>query len=301
MTSIFPENKEDFTAPNGITYTWVENRWRTKTFDNNEYLPLSGGTMAGDIVMNGKKITGLGSATQGGMAVSRNFADERYLPKADPYVNGQLTVVPTEWMQQSKFRTTNDDGSYFILKPSATSDRSEVEYWGLTTSEHHIATVGYVDNAVADSVGGLSPREKMYLQGFYPFVVSESSQPLEGEITFKDYQYLKTLDMDKWKNIEYGVVDAYGQDLAGTFMNHMDTRNVANSDRKAQVWFARENGRKLISFYGPIGLSDNNFESRQSMKFETGTQQINSPNYDTESKRVDYGEILWIKCSYWGN
>ena len=107
MTSIVPENKEDFTAPNGITYTWANNRWRTKTFDSNEYLP-----------------------------------------KTNPYVNGQLTVVPTEWMQQSKFRTTNDDGSYLILKPSATSAKSEVEYWGLTTSDHHIATVGYVNACI---------------------------------------------------------------------------------------------------------------------------------------------------------
>lgn len=141
----------------------------------------------------------------------------------------------------------------------------------------------------------------MYLQGFYPFVVSENSQPLEGEITFKDSSYLMTLDPDKWKNIEYGVVDAYGEDLAGTFMNHMDTRDIEFSDRKGQVWFARENGRKFISFHGTISLSDNNFESRQSMKLESGIKQIISPNYDTESKRVDYGEILWIKCSYWGN
>ena len=43
------------------------------------FLPLSGGTMTGDLVMNGHKITGLGSATQGGMAVSRNYADDRYV------------------------------------------------------------------------------------------------------------------------------------------------------------------------------------------------------------------------------
>ena len=47
MTSIFPESKEDFTAANGITYTWAENRWRTKTYDTNEYLPLDGGTVTG--------------------------------------------------------------------------------------------------------------------------------------------------------------------------------------------------------------------------------------------------------------
>ena len=30
--TLFPELKEDFTAENGVTYTWEENRWRTKSF-----------------------------------------------------------------------------------------------------------------------------------------------------------------------------------------------------------------------------------------------------------------------------
>ena len=28
----FPELKDDFTAENGVTYTWEDNRWRTKSF-----------------------------------------------------------------------------------------------------------------------------------------------------------------------------------------------------------------------------------------------------------------------------
>ena len=53
MTSIFPENKEDFTANNGITYSWVENRWRTKSVSGEDYLPLSGGSIAGDLAVTG--------------------------------------------------------------------------------------------------------------------------------------------------------------------------------------------------------------------------------------------------------
>ena len=30
--TLFPELKDDFTAENGVTYTWEENRWRTKSF-----------------------------------------------------------------------------------------------------------------------------------------------------------------------------------------------------------------------------------------------------------------------------
>ena len=29
---IFPEAKEDFTAENGVTYTWDENRWRVRAY-----------------------------------------------------------------------------------------------------------------------------------------------------------------------------------------------------------------------------------------------------------------------------
>ena len=32
MTFTFPKSKEDFTAENGVTYRWEENRWRTKSF-----------------------------------------------------------------------------------------------------------------------------------------------------------------------------------------------------------------------------------------------------------------------------
>ena len=30
--TLFPETKDDFTAENGVTYTWEDNRWRTKAF-----------------------------------------------------------------------------------------------------------------------------------------------------------------------------------------------------------------------------------------------------------------------------
>ena len=30
--TLFPDTKEDFTAENGVTYTWDDNRWRTKAY-----------------------------------------------------------------------------------------------------------------------------------------------------------------------------------------------------------------------------------------------------------------------------
>ena len=54
MPFAFPETKEDFVAPNGVTYTWEDNRWRTKSYELNDsklsqYLPLSGGALTGNL------------------------------------------------------------------------------------------------------------------------------------------------------------------------------------------------------------------------------------------------------------
>ena len=36
MAFIFPEDKADFTAPNGVTYAWDGTKWVTKTFKADE-------------------------------------------------------------------------------------------------------------------------------------------------------------------------------------------------------------------------------------------------------------------------
>ena len=268
MTFIFPENKEDFTAANGITYTWAENRWRTKTFDSNEYLPLSGGSVTGNLTVTGA------ISNQGGM----------------------LIAGPTD-----KALRVYDINGGAVFDAHCEKFGFGVQYFGAVETKYHVTTKDYVDAKFDSIESELSTKEKMYLQGFYPFTITNSGQPEAGQITFKTYNYLHTLNPDEWKEIEYSVVDAYGQDLAGKFMNHMDTREVETSKRIGQVWFAREDGRKLISFYGPISLKDNNFESRMSMTLENEKKQVISPNYDTATKRVDNGETLWVKCSFWGN
>ena len=71
------------------------------------------------------------------------------LPVKNPYVQGKLTVSPTEWQHQSEFCVTNGSTSYFILKPSTTTQRSQVQYFGLTEGDFDVATVGYVKSQVA--------------------------------------------------------------------------------------------------------------------------------------------------------
>ena len=70
--------------------------------------------------------------------------DGVYLPVNNPRAKGALTVSPVDWMEQSKFCVTNGSTSYFILKPSSTNTRSQVQYFGLTEGDYDVATVGYV-------------------------------------------------------------------------------------------------------------------------------------------------------------
>lgn len=200
-----------------------------------ELLPLSGGSMKGDIAMNGHQVTGLGTPKKDGQACTKGYVDEQ--------------IAGIEIPEIPDFE--------------------------------------------------LSTKDKMYLKGYYPFVINNNSQPEPGEITFKDYNYIVTQDPEKWKHVEYSAVsDAYGNGLEQQFMNHFDTRDL--SEHRAQVWLCREDGQKFASWVGPIKLADNNFESRSSMTIENDAKMVGSKHYDLTTLRVDYGDILWIKCSYWG-
>ena len=252
----------------------------TKGFADAEFLAK---TAKSDLSMNGHKITGLAHPTADAQAVNRGYADGRYLQLA---AGGQVTGY-VQFQDDTKLQMGGTYNNNIIAGSEGFTDNSIV------------ATLGFVNHQIAESVGGLSVREKMYLKGFYPYRLSQNSPPQEGEITCKDTNYLLSQDPDNWKHLEYTVVDAYGEDLAGTFMNHMDNQQIDFSGRVGQVWFARENGRKFISWHGVITLKDNNFENRMSMTLESGKKEVGSKNYDLESKRVDYGDVLWIKHSMW--
>ena len=81
------------------------------------------------------------------------YGIDNYLPKSNPNVHGKITVTPTDWMEQSKFRNLENDGSYFILKPSTTTSNCEVEYFGMQTGDWHIATLKYVQDYVSNHLG----------------------------------------------------------------------------------------------------------------------------------------------------
>jgi hypothetical protein len=162
------------------------------------------------------------------------------------------------------------------------------------------ATKGYVDEQIAaieipDSE--LSTKEKLYLQGFYPFKFGESTQINNpGEFLVKDSSYLVTEDPEKWKYFYFSTTDAYGQDLAGQFLNHMHM----DAQHEGQIWICKERGYKLCGYIGKMRVRDQNFEQYFNLEMDNSVQLLNPPNYDTQALRVDKGEVLWIKCSFWG-
>ena len=108
--TLFPATKDDFTAENGVTYTWEDNRWRTKAYRLDDE------------------------------------ALDDYLTKNNPgRATGALTVSPVDWMDSPSSASPTESSAYFILKPSfrgETAARSQ--YWGMTEGDRDLATVGYV-------------------------------------------------------------------------------------------------------------------------------------------------------------
>ena len=263
----------------------VDENIATLGYCNDNYLKLKGGTMTGDLVMNGHKITGLGDATQGANAVSRNYGDGRYLQlKAGGTIDAEV-----------KFTEDNR------LEMGGTYNNNIIDGKQDYTSNSLVPTLGYVNHQIREnlSIGSLSPRDKMYLQGFYPWKVGEGSQISNpGEFLAKKSDYNVDLDPANWRYLYFSVFDAYGQDLAGTFMNHMDM----DKQRELVVWIARENGAKICALMGKMKCRDQNFEERFNIDIDASDKDlVISKNYDQASLRIDKGEILWIKCSAWGN
>ena len=201
-----------------------------------DYLPLAGGSMTGNIAMNGHQVTGLGTPKQAGQACTKGYVDEQIAGIEIP----EIPEIP------------------------------DFE---------------------------LSTKDKLYLQGFYPFKFGEGTQINDpGEFLVKDYNYLVTQDPEKWKFLYFSTTDAYGQDLAGQFLNHMHM----DAQHEGQVWICKENGYKLCGYIGKMRARDQNFERYFNLEMDNSVQLLNPPNYDTQALRVDKGEVLWIKCSFWG-
>ena len=213
-------------------------------------------------------------------------------------VSIKLKTAPTE----------GSDGDYLPLSGGTANKMKGILYMG----GNRIAGVGdpdaetdavnrkYVDGKIdAIEIPGpeLSTKDKLYLQGFYPFRVSEgSSLGGPGEVIFKDQNYLADVNPESWKYIDFSVVDAYGQGQVGKFMNHMQMTKF----RQGQMWFLKENGFKICSYIGMMKAKDTNFESFYGVEMDTDREMVVSEHYDVAPLRIDKGEVIWIKCSFWG-
>ena len=238
------------------------------------YLPLAGGAMKGDIAMSGHKVTGIGDPKADSQAANKSYVDTRLM----------RTGGTTQKMEGILYLGGNKIAG--VADPERSDDA---------------ATRGFVEGQIAAIPKPeleLSTRQRMYLQGFYPWRFAEGTNPSEGEWVAKTYDYNVVLDPKSWKMLYFSIVDAYGQDLAGKFLNHMDIDDY----RPLQMWFAREDGTKICSYIGRMKCRDQNFEERFTVDMDASDKQlVTSPKWDSVSLEITRGEVIWIKCSAWGN
>ena len=145
--------------------------------------------------------------------VTKEFADTSYLPKTNPYVDGKITVVPTDWMQQSEFRNLKNTGAYFILKPSNDSDNCEIQYFGMQTSPWHLATLQYVQDYVSNHLGDAPIGGLSKLPGTACFNFTEERQLFSlrpGEISTFTAGGEQTSFLQDVRQIAFSGVDRDG-------------------------------------------------------------------------------------------
>lgn len=246
------------------------------------------------VIVNEKATTGFFSADE--MVTIRIFPRPTEGMGVDDY-DGRYLQLKAPNDVNNQFRIKGTGGTYI----STAGDELGIYHLKTPTDVTHAANKGYVDEQIAAIEipdGELSTREKLYLQGFYPFKIAQNTQvESEGEMTVKKDNYLVDLDPETWKYFSFSVVDAYGLDLAAKSLNHMHMDNYYF----AQIWFLREDGRKLCSYIAEMKAKDNNFEQKFDLEMKNGKELITPKSYDLPSLRVDKGEVLWVKCSFWGN
>ena len=246
------------------------------------------------VTVNEKATTGMFSADE--MVTIRIFPRPTEGMGVDDY-DGRYLQLKAPNDVNNQFRIKGGGGTYI----STAGDELGIYHLKTPTDVTHAANKAYVDEQIAAIEipdGKLSTREKLYLQGFYPFKIAQNTQvESEGEMTVKKDNYLVDLDPETWKYFSFSVVDAYGLDLAAKSLNHMHMDNYY----LAQLWFLREDGRKLCSYIAEMKAKDNNFEQKFDLEMKNGKEFISSKSWDLPSLRVDKGEVLWIKCSFWGN
>mgnify|MGYP001216527191 FL=1 len=263
-------------------------------FDSDDPNELTDAYARYTVTVNEKATNGMFSADE--MVTIRIFPRPTEGMGVDDY-DGRYLQLKAPNDVNNQFRIKGTGGTYI----STAGDELGIYHLKTPTDVTHGANKGYVDEQIAAIEipdGELSTREKLYLQGFYPFKIAQNTQvESEGEMTVKKDNYLVDLDPETWKYFSFSVVDAYGLDLAAKSLNHMHMDNYYF----AQIWFLREDGRKLCSYIAEMKAKDNNFEQKFDLEMKNGKEFISSKSWDLPSLRVDKGEVLWVKCSFWGN
>ena len=103
-----------------------------------DYLPLAGGTMTGNLAMDGRTISGVGTPTAGGMAMSRNYADGRYVKRDEtPGATWDSSFDTNYFCKIGTQGTKVEDGEVMYLDQNgvSTTSPSQVIYIALSLTQ----------------------------------------------------------------------------------------------------------------------------------------------------------------------
>ena len=119
-----------------------------------DYLPLTGGTMKGDVSMGGHKITALDTPVQPGQAANRGYVDDNFLSLKGGTIDGQVILNEGPLMVNGPQVIELPEGGHLFSVLGSDNGQAifvingagSGKYFGQQTVDENIATVGYVSN-----------------------------------------------------------------------------------------------------------------------------------------------------------
>ena len=121
-------------------------------------LNLTGGTMTGNLAMNGNLITAMGDPVQPAQASTKRYVDAEFGLSMKRFGNNDVATGREGESTVFRIRGIKENGNFFTCV-SVNNDTMGIYNLREPEETHHAATKAYVDNAIAESGGDVDLDE----------------------------------------------------------------------------------------------------------------------------------------------